>query len=105
MSTRFGVPILAVLITVGSANLASAAYCGAANYSNCDCTADGSSDGNASADDGSTTVMVTRKKVVCVPEKYTAYRTVYDTVYEDKTINCTSYVRENRVRTVNYTVR
>ena len=35
MSTRFGVPILAVLLTVGSANLASAAYCGAANYCHC----------------------------------------------------------------------
>ena len=35
MSTRFGVPILAVLLTVGSANLASAAYCGAANYRHC----------------------------------------------------------------------
>ena len=35
MSTRLGVPILAVLLTVGSANLARAAYCGAANYCHC----------------------------------------------------------------------
>ena len=98
MSTRFGVPLLAVVITVCSANLASASYCGAANYNHC-CSSAGVAASDAG--DGSTTVMVTRKRVICVPEKYTAYRNCYETVYEDKTINCTSYVRENRVKQVN----
>ena len=39
MSKRFGVPILAVILTIGSANLARAAYCGAANYFKCSCGA------------------------------------------------------------------
>ena len=134
MSTRFGVPMLAVLLTVGSANLARAAYCGAANYCHCVCSAAGvvmdttgvaAADGavagatgeaadtgvvadngaTAVASDGSYTIMVTRRRVVYEPEQYTTYRTVYDTVYEDRTINTVRYVPETRTRTVNYTVR
>ena len=122
MSKRFGVPILAVIMTLGSVNLARAAYCGAANYFNCSCGArmvstvqDGAeleagsvaSEGAAASvnDDGTMTIMVNRSRVVYVPEEYTAYRTEYDTVYDERQVNTVNYVRENRTRTVNYTVR
>ena len=129
MSTRFGAPILAVILAISSAKLASAAYCGAVNYGNCDCGAGVSSgavsgavvdSGSVSVDgaaasgagvaagdngDGTYTILVNRARVVHVPEQYTAYRNEYSTVYEDRTINTVNYVRENRSRTVNYTVR
>jgi hypothetical protein len=78
MSTRFGVPMLAVILTIATANLASAAYCGAVNYCKCDCGAgvsgavDGAVLGSGSADgsaagangDGTYTIMVNRARVV-----------------------------------------
>ena len=110
MSTRFGLSMLVVLLTTASTNVASAAYCGAVNYSSCGCSSDMSgvtvSDGEIAADNSdSCTVMVTRKRVISVPETYTAYRNQYETVYEERQVKTVNYVRENRTRTVNYTVR
>ena len=105
MSTRFGVPMLAVILTIASANLANAAYCGAANYGNCNCGAGvmsgsdrpataldaGATDGVAASGaavspgdngDGTYTILVNRARVVYVPEQYTAYRTEHETVYD-----------------------
>ena len=118
MSTRFGLSMLAVILAVSSANVASAAYCGAVNYCSygyspgiggdgivSDGAATESADNGATTNSDSCTVMVSRKRVIRVPEQYTAYRTEYETVYEERKVNTVKYVRENRTRTVNYPVR
>ena len=93
MSKRFALPILAALLAVLSANIASAAYFGAANYSSCGCNggvvsdgqpvaADGAAAGSGAASDGCT-IMVNRQRVVYEPQQFTGYRNVTETVYED----------------------
>src|SRR5688572_19421800 len=86
MRTLLGLPILAVLLAAFSVNTASASCCGAASYKNC--TAPAADTGSyCTAQAQCHTVMKTCKKVVYEKQQYTCYKTCYDTVYVDKTVN------------------
>ena len=101
MRSLLTLPIIAILAIVMSAENASAGCCGAASYTRCN--TEPASYGCAKRQ--CQTVMKTRKRVVYEKQQYTCYRTVYDTVYKDKVVNHTRYVRETHYRTRNYTVR
>ncbi len=96
------VPLLAVVMATAAVEPAAASYCGAASYRHC---ASGCSTGSV---DGCRqqchTVMKTCKAGHIRTKQFTCYKTCYDTVCEDKVVNCVKYVPETCYRTCEYTV-
>ena len=99
MKATVSVPIFAALVLAVAPTRADAGYCGAARYSGCvPCSY------NQDAGGACCTVTKTRRRVVYDRQQVTCYKTVYDRVCEDRVINVTRYVREKRMKEVNYTV-
>jgi hypothetical protein len=99
MRTRLGVSMFAVLLAAITFDTASAAYFGVASYKNC-----GGEDPATYCCDPCHTVMRTRRRIVFEQQQFTRYKTVYNTVYEDKTINTVKYVPETHYRECTYEV-
>ncbi len=88
MKALLSVPICAVLLAAASVNTAWAAYCGAVSYRNAGCC---DQVDYCDAKQRCYTVMKTCRKVVYEKQQYTCYKTVYETVCEDKTISCAQW--------------
>src|SRR5690349_13148247 len=99
MRTRLGVSMMAVLLTALAFDTASAAYFGVASYQNCGCE-----DPATYCCDPCHTVMRTRKRIMYEQKQFTCMKTVYNTVCEDKVINCVKYVPETCYKECTYTV-
>jgi len=101
MNTRLTLTILLVAAGTLSVDTANATHCGAACH-----RLFGRSQG---VDYGCSsqcchTVMKTQRKVVFEKQHQTCYRTVYDTVMEDRTVQSTRMVRQTHCKQVPYTV-
>ncbi|MFM8324184.1 MAG: hypothetical protein ACKN9U_04920, partial [Pirellulaceae bacterium] len=98
MRKLLALPALAAILSAFSANVASAAYCGAISYENA-----GVVSGDPCAPH-SHTIMKTVRRVVYDQEVVQATRSEYQTVYEDREVQRTRYERSTEYREVNYTV-
>jgi len=93
--------IAATLFVATSAN-ANASYCGAISYLHtrfgCEAT------DYAACRARCYTAIQTRQRVVFDQQQYTCHKTIYEQVYEPKTVTVLKYVPETRHRTSVYTV-
>ncbi|MEN1682105.1 MAG: hypothetical protein AAGJ46_21210, partial [Planctomycetota bacterium] len=94
MKTFVGMPMLAGLAIVLASSQADARYAGAVSYNSCD----------PCCQPQTHTVYKTVKCVEYDRVEETRYKTVYDRVCEDKVVNYTKHVTEQRQKQVNYTV-
>ena len=89
---RLMVALAATVVLSLAPAQANAGYCGVARYCGCDCQEQ---------------TQCCTKTVHCMEytqEEFTCYKTVWDRVCEDRTINCVKYVPETRSREICYTV-
>ena len=101
MNTRLALAILLVAAGSLSVDTANATYCGAVSYrlwGRCQGVNYGCSPQCCH------TVMKTQRKVVFEKQQQTCYRTCYDTVMQDHTIQCTRMVRKTHCKQIPYTV-
>lgn len=97
MRKLLGTPVLAIVVLLIAEGTASAGYCGVLSYrcgkraccrqATCTCCRQECH-----------TVMKTCKEVIYEPKEVTAYKTVYEEVIDEKTVDVVKYVEEIRHR-------